>query len=188
MEKLEFIQELVEARIFRYDQDFKHESMSDIALTTYAMFLMLEILRRYDAEYATKYAKDTFTYGDFSAVRSYATDLHNLLAGLAQKLPEADQLVTVPEFLIKRHLREIMYGQRTIQLTRQFYLQLERDLSISNTALKSVRRNIIDYTDLSSAEYLDSAERVHRLLLNLAPNADLHWRYRSTVRDKLLLK
>lgn len=188
MEKLEFIQELVEARVFRYDQDFNRKSRSDIALTTYAMFLMLEILRRYDAEFATKYAKDTFTYGDFSAVRSYATDLHNLLAGLAQKMPEADVFVSVPEFLIKRHLREIMYGQRTIQLTRQFYFQLEQDLGINNTAMKSVRRNIIDYTDLSAAEYLDSAERVHRLLLNLAPNADLHWRYKSTIRDKLLLK
>jgi hypothetical protein len=152
------------------------------------MFLMLEVLRRYDAEYAIKYAKDTFTYGDFSAVRSYATDLHNLLAGLVQKMPEADVFVTIPEFLIKRHFREVMYGQRTLQMTRQFYYQLEQDLGINNSSLKSVRRNIIDYTNLSPAEYLDSAERVHRLLLNLAPNTDIHWHYKSVVRDKLLLK
>jgi hypothetical protein len=188
MQNLEFIQSLTEARLYRYDQDFSSKSASDIALTVYAMFLMLEVMRRYDSDFAIKYAKDTFTYGDFSSVRSYATDLHNLLAGLDQKLPRSDVFLTIPEFGIKRHLREIMYGQRTIQLTRQFYLQLEQDLAIQNSALKSVRRNIVDYINLSQAEYLDSAERLHRLLLSLAPYADLHWRYKSAVRDKLLLK
>ena len=189
-----FIRSLVEARIFRYEGDFSNKSVPSIAKALMLMMLMAQVFRLYNQNYIQKYAKDTFFYGDFEGVRSYATDLHNIIAALKNKdirsQMSSDNGLSVPEFAIKRYFRDIMSGARTPEksLDRQFFYGLQSDLKISDAAISMIRRILVDVERATSKEYLDAAERVNRMLDNLAIYTDIQWEYKTNVRQKLINK
>ena len=58
---MQFIQNLNEARFFRYQDNFDGKRVSNLASTLYYLMLMIEVLRRFDNEYAVRYCKQTFT-------------------------------------------------------------------------------------------------------------------------------
>lgn len=187
-----FIQSLIEARLFRYEGDFSGKKVSQVGTIAYCLFLMCEVLRHYDSTFVKKYASDTYFYGDFSGVRTYATDLHNILAmlsnsGLRSKLKN-DANVTVPQFAINRYLRDLAGGVRGTEkaLDRQFFYELQSKLKISDSNLSTIRRNLVDVQYVSNQEYRDSAERLNRILDSIAIYTDLQWEYKTVVRQKLL--
>lgn len=186
---MKFIRNLVEARFFRYQDNFDGKRISDIATTLYLLLLLVEISRRFCPEYAQRYCKQTFTMGNFDGIRSYATDVHNLIAVLNNKhlrdKLDIDRTVHLPEFAIKRYLRDVMWGTREHNLNRSFFIQLSSDLGVTDPNTRTARRNIIDYHSLTPQEYYDTAERISRKLNDLAINCDLHWYYKTEIRSKL---
>lgn len=188
-----FLQSLVEARLFRYESDFSNKKVSYVAKVAYCLFLMCEVLRHYDSEFMKKYAQDTYFYGDFSGVRTYATDLHNVLAVLSNsdlrdKLGKDVSGITVPQFAINRYLRDLTAGVRGGEksLDRQFFYQLQSSFKVNDSDLSTIRRNLVDIDVVSKQEYRDSAERLNRILDNLAIYTDLQWEYKTVIRQKLL--
>ena len=188
---MQFIQGLAEARFFRYQDNFDGKLISDIGTTLFLLLLLIEISRRYQPEYAQRYCKQTFIMGDFDGIRSYATDVHNLIAVLNNKHLRSkliiDKNIHLPEFAIKRYFRDIMLSTRTHNINRSFFIQLSSDLGVTDANAKAARRNIIDYADLTPQEYYDTAERISRRLNTLAINCDLHWYYKNEIRAKLPL-
>jgi len=184
-----FIQDLVEARFFRYQDNFDDKSISSLATTLFLLLLLLEVSRRYDPDYAQRYCKQTYTMGNFDGVRSYATDVHNLVAVLNNKhlrsKLDIDKNIHLPEFAIKRYFRDVMWGTREHNFNRSFFIQLSSDLGVTDPNARAARRNIIDYANLTPQEYYDTAERINRRLNELAINCDLHWNYKTEIRLKL---
>ena len=186
---MQFIQNLNEARFFRYQDNFDGKRVSNLASTLYYLMLLIEVLRRFDNEYAVRYCKQTFTFGDFDGVRSYATDVHNLIAVLnndryKNKLNQ-DKRVFVPEFALRRYFRDVMWGSREHSINRSFFIQLSSDLGVTDGSAKMARRNIIDYADTTEQQYWDTAERINRRLNDLAINCDIQWYYKTELRTKL---
>lgn len=185
-----FIQSLIEARVFRYAEDFEGKKVSTIGECIFAMMLMLESMRRIDPEWAKRYARDTLLLGNFEGVRSYGTDLHNLIALLtnpaSRKKLTGDKFVYVPEFALKRYFRDLMNGTRPRALDRQMFIQIENDLAVVNSNLNSARRSLVSYPEISSESFQDAVERVSRVLNNLAINTDLQFYYKNNVRYELL--
>ena len=183
---MNFIQDLLESRVFRYEDNFDKKPISDIATTLFFLLLLIEVMRRFDADYAQRYCKQTFTMGDFDGIRSYATDVHNIIAVLNNKQLRSklqdDRNVHLPEFAIKRYFRDMMLGQRDHNINRAFFIQLGSDLGITDSNAKAARRNIIDFSSLTQQQYFDTAERINRKLNDLAINCDLQWYYKSNVR------
>lgn len=186
-----FIVQLTEARFFRYHDNFNGKKASDLATTLYLLLLLLESTRKYDPNYAKYYATQTFTYGNFDGIRSYATDVHNLIAILNDSSNQAniikDKRVVVPEFAMKRYFRDLMWGTREFALNRSFFIQLSSDLGITDGNALTARRMLVDYVDVSPAEFYDASERVNRRLNDLAINCDLHWHYKTELRNTNLV-
>jgi hypothetical protein len=185
-----FIQELVEARFFRYQENFQGKKASDLATTLFLLLLLLEVLRKYDPSYAQRYAKETFTYGSFDGIRSYATDVHNLIAVLSDSKNQfkvvQDRSIFVPEFALKRHFRDVMYSTREFALNRSFFIQLASDLGVTDSAAMTARRTINDYVKVGPQAFRDAAERINLRLNDLAINCDIHWHYKTQVRSQVL--
>lgn len=186
---MQFIQSLIEARLYRYQDDFNSKKVSDLSNALYLMMLLLEVIRRYDKDYAQRYCKQTYTYGDFDGIRSYATDIHNVIAVLnndkyQQKMLQ-DRRIYVPEFALKRYFRDVMWGSREHFFNRSFFIQLSSDLGVTDGNAKTARRNIIDYDQITQQEYWDTSERINRRLNDLAFNTDIQWYYKTEVRPKL---
>jgi hypothetical protein len=186
---MQFIQDLHEARLFRYQDSFDGKRISDMSTALYLMLLMIEVLRRYDDKYAVHYCQQTYTLGNFDGIRSYATDTHNLIAVLNneryQKKMLQDKRIFVPEFALRRYFRDVMWGSREHFFNRSFFIQLSTDLAVSDSGVKTARRNIIDYSDVTQQVYWDTAERINRKLNDFAFNTDIQWYYKTEVRQHI---
>ena len=77
--------EMTEARLFKNPKQFVTQSGDDIAANVYAHLLGVQAMRYTDPGRASTYARNTLKYSGFDGVRSGATDLHNLIAGLERK-------------------------------------------------------------------------------------------------------
>lgn len=185
----DFINSLIEARFFRYQENFDGRKISELANTLFLLMLLLEVVRQFNPEYAQYYSKQTYTYGDFSGIRSYATDIHNLIAILQNEKLQSkiikDKAIFVPEFAIKRYFRDVMWGTREYYLNRSFFMQLSQDLKINDSNTQTARRTIIDYTKSSKQEIVDAADRINRRLNDLAINCDLHWWYKNNLKSRI---
>lgn len=82
MNKLPFLQELTEARLFTDATTIKGKSVEDIASIVYLMIMMLEIIRHTNHDYAVDYASKTMVYNTYENLHYSGTDLGNLLAVL----------------------------------------------------------------------------------------------------------
>ena len=186
---MQFIQSLTEARFFRYQDNFDGKHVSSLATTLYLLLLLLEATRRYDKSYAQNYCKTTFLYGDFDGIRSYSTDIHNLIAVLNNKKYQNriihDRNIHIPEFALKRYFRDVMWDSRESPINRSFFIQLSGDLGVTDGNTKTVRRTLIDYGAYSQQEYWDATERINRRLNDLAINCDLHWHWKSNLRNHI---
>jgi len=188
-----FIEELTEARLFRYESELKGKSVSELAKILFLNLLMLEILRIVDPYYVQKYSKDTFHYGSFKGIRSYATDLHNLIAALTDwevriRLSN-DNGISVPMMALKRYFQELAIGNRgPVQQSqdRSLFYQLQSDLRVQEGVVSHVRRALTNLYDIEPNELMDMAERISRMLDSMGTFTDVHWHYKQSARHKVI--
>ena len=189
---LSFVKSLTEARLFRYEDDFKNKSVPQMAKVLYLLMLLVEVLRHFDSQFVKNYSRQTYLYGSFRGIRSYATDLHNVIASLAdwdvRKTMKGENGLTVPEFMLNRYFRDLTSGARAGEssLDRQLFYKLQSDLKVSDGELSLIRRNLTYVQYIDKQEMFDMAERVNRILDSTAIYSDLQWHYKTSLRNKLL--
>jgi hypothetical protein len=188
-----FIRELTEARLFRYQNEFKNQSVSYLSKMLFLNMLMLEVLRLYDKGFVKKYAGDTYYYGSFDGVRSYASDLHNMIAALVnwdiRRTMSSDNGSSVPVMTIRRYLLELSTGSRSPYQQpqdRNLFAALQTSLKVQSGVFSYVRRALTNLADLKENELADAAERLSREMENMGTFTDIHWHYKQNVRQKAL--
>ncbi len=170
--KLEFVNELTEARMYKGEDTLKGKDVNDLATAAYLMLLMVEVLRSDDSDYVKDYAAKTIQYENFSALRSSATDLHNLLAVINNQNDYEESIklnpnVSVPVLQLRRYLRDISAGKKQLGLDKELFLTLERFLGIKDSALKHIRRTVTDWQQSSKME----RSSIRKQLKNFTPIA-----------------
>lgn len=188
-----FLQELAEARLYRYESEFKNKSVASVSKALFLNMLMLEVLRLYDPQFVKKYAGDTYYYGSFENVRSYASDLHNMIAALTnwdtRSTMSSDSGQSVPVLKIRRYLLELSTGTRSPYQQpqdRNMFAELQSKLKVQTGVFSYVRRALTNLQHLEPNELADAAERISRELENLDTFSDIHWHYKQYVRQKAL--
>lgn len=146
----EFIEELTEARMYKGRDTLHGKTAAELAKVAYLMFMMLEILRTEDAEFAKKYVKETNWAENFSAMRTNLSDLHNLLAVLNNQDKFSDKItvdhsIAVPTLQIRRYMRDIEDNRKQRGLDRSFFKSLEDFLKIGDSQCKEARRAVADW-------------------------------------------
>lgn len=177
--KFEFLNdEMTEARLFKSPSQFVSQSGEDIAANVYAHMLSLQAMKYTDPGKARKYAGQTLKFSGFDGVRSGATDLHNLIAGLEKKGG-----YSIPTAQIKRYLRNTQNGVFDTQLDRRTLLAVERSLKVRSSNLKSMRRIISDWPRALPNERRAGATRLGFMLNHYAKGSDLAVPYNRSVRN-----
>ena len=183
----DFIEELKEARMFRGSDTLRGKSANDIAKMAVTMFLMLEIIRQEDPQWAKKYVRDTMDYTNFDAMRTSATDLHNLLAVLNNQDKYSARIksnasISVPVLAIRRYFREILGGRKDRGLDRALFQKLQDTFKISSGELSSARRNVTDWHLPSKTEKNVTKRALKNVLQSTAHQADIFVHFKSKLK------
>jgi hypothetical protein len=179
--KFEFLKdEITEAKLFRSPTAFKNSDPEQLAHNIYAHVLSLQAMRYTDPGVAGKYAKDTIRFGGFDGVRTGASDLHNMIAGLERMNDKG--VVNIPKAQLRKMLRDIQNGIKVSDRDRRTILALERGLGIKDPNLKAMRRIVSDWPRATPQEQKLGATRLGFMMNHYARGSDLHRPYIKSVQ------
>lgn len=154
---LEFIEEIKEARMFRSRETLNGKTAEELGQLLYIMFLMVEIMRNEQTKWTKDYIDNTMADEQFTSMRSNSTDLHNIIAVLANQDKFSTKIasntkISPPLLQIKRYFRDIINDRKSQGNDRAFFKNLEDFLKIKNSTLKHLRRTVADWTQSSTTE------------------------------------
>jgi hypothetical protein len=162
----DFLQEITEARLFRYEKSFKDADISEVAEVLYITVLALQIVKFEDPKYAQTYARQTLGYGLFGGIKSSSTDLHNLISVVYN--PDKYSSVTqhkdnpsLPEMQLRSYLKYIAAGNYNENFDMRFLKNLESFLNITNGSMRNIRRIAQQWKRASNSEKTSAANRLY---------------------------
>lgn len=185
MNKLPFLQELVEARLFTDANTVKGKSVEDLASIVYLMIMMLEIIRHTNHSFAADYANKTLAYNTYENMHYAGTDLGNLLAVLNNQDTFKGQVkpakgVAIPLFQINRYLQACKGSSFNHNEDATFFYRLEDYLKLySSGTFRQLRRDIGDWARLTYAEKTRIVMLLRREFDSRASSCDLYLWFRS---------
>jgi hypothetical protein len=152
-----FLQEIAEARMYRNTTTLSGKKATELAKVAFLMVMMLEILRYEDKSFAKRYSVDSIGYDSFESLKGSATDLHNILAVLANQSKYANKITTdfnvaVPVLQIRKYLRDIENDRKDKGWDRAFFKTLSEFLKITDSDLKEMRIWVGDWLQASATE------------------------------------
>ena len=162
----DFLQEITEARLFKYEKSFKDADINEVAEILYITVLALQIVKFEDPYYAQKYAKQTLGYGLFGGIKSSSTDLHNLISVVYN--PDKYTSVTqhkdnpnLPETQLRSFLKYIAAGNYNENFDMRFLKNLENFLNITNGSMRNIRRIAQQWKRANNSEKTSAANRLY---------------------------
>lgn len=185
--ELSFIQELTEARLFKYRDRIQDKTVQELAKTYYLMMIVLHIMRYEDFHWAKEYVNKTLQYNDFTGFRMSATDLHNLMVVLSNQGDfefktgsEAD--ISLPLLGIKRFMRDIQYHrQEHYILDNHLFLDLEAALQLHDSQLRAMRRMVMYWHTSTKQQRKTMAQKIYHQLYQLGPTNDMIQAFRKAL-------
>lgn len=188
----EFVKELSEAKLFRNPTKLADTSIGEVADSFFNAILGISILKNTDPKAAQKYAQQTLTYSNLGDWRSSGSDLHNMAHILAnpRRYDEKiaiDRVISLPEMQYKQYLRNIASGKADANFDRTFLLNLQRNLGINSSGLRSARRLIGDWDTALPNERQLAATRVFYGMQHDLQNSDLYNPISRSIKNNKLL-
>jgi hypothetical protein len=167
MKTTPFIQELVEARLYKGESTLKGKTAKEISAIVFLMIMTLEIMRHESPNYARKYVENSLQFGNFDSMRSSMTDFGNLVAVLSNQddyddTIKADFGINIPFLQLKRYLTDIRNGAKTSSMDKSFFLKLEDFLKVSEGLHKTIRRHVTNWDTLKDNEKNNVVEIIKR--------------------------
>ncbi len=161
---LDFLHDIYEARMTRNSEDQRILTYTDCVERTYLSLLILLLLAQFPTyrQYASQYARMT-KRTNYKQFRMYSTDLHNFVyfvtgdGAAMDKLKDAKaakvmrQRSNFPTLALNRFLSELSSGMAPTSAL-QLFMTIESGLNIRNTDYKTMRREILDYSNLTGRE------------------------------------
>lgn len=185
-QKYSFLQELVESRLYKgSNATLDGRTAEELARATYLCLMMLEILRYEDNQYAKSYSGKTIQY-DYTKVRSFATDIHNLITILNHqddhKKIKSNKNITVPALQVTRWMRDIANDNKDNSLDNQLFYKLDGFLKIHEGNYRTVRRTVSywkESTPLERKAAIDYIKQAMARLNNLQPDIAVYFKNKS---------
>ncbi len=161
---LDFLHDIYEARMTRNSEDQRILTYTDCVERTYLSLLILLLLAQFPTyrQSASQYARMT-KRTNYKQFRMYSTDLHNFVYFVTgddaamDKLKDAKaakvmrQRSNFPTLAFNRFLSELSSGMNPTSAL-QLFMTIESGLNIRNTDYKTMRREILDYSNLTGRE------------------------------------
>ena len=172
-------EELLEARLLKDTQGLINKSSQDIADLIFITFLALNIIKYYNMNFASNYARGTTMYYGYDGIRSAGTDLHNYISVVTNhnrykdKLLHSPRIISVPVLQLTTHLNTMGRGVINSVQDTNLFLSIQQQLKITNANYKSVRRLVQDWHRTTPKEKAHATTRLLQAFRSLAPMADI---------------
>lgn len=146
---------MCESMLYRSKYNVERETDERLAEAIFitALALQIALYEEDTADWADYYVERTYRRNKFRSWRADATDLYAAIWGLSQR-------ENVPIDDIERWLKR----PRDKSTVRRFFMRLADQLDIDNPSLRSMRRLIMSWTDLSVYEQKLAMTRLLQIL------------------------
>lgn len=150
MVKYQFIEEIKESRMFRGVAGLRGQRAYELGRVLYVAMLSLELIRQHDQRLSSMYAYRTLQYNDFDKMRNGTTDVANLVCVLSNQSDYAERIevnfdVHAPTLQLQSYMQRLRMGLASPSLDRQFFINLEYALGISDSTLSGIRRVVLGW-------------------------------------------
>jgi hypothetical protein len=160
-----FIKDLHESRMTKDNGSSQKLTYTDAGERMYLTLLALETMRQYPdfKAYVQRYAKKTSGFELYKYYRIMGTDLYNFTYFLVGTDGAQDKLkdpvaakklratTKIPTAAINRYINAVALGKDPVQVNSMF-MAIETAIGVTNTDYKAIRRNLINFGKLTSAE------------------------------------
>ena len=163
----DFIGTLSESKLISSTSNL--EKYDDVELSELVVLYLCSLYMLYNDDhsksFALSYAKRTIQYGtDFDKWRTSGTDLYVILHGIPDILDAT---------LLVRWLREMSNDHVREQTHRALFSRIDHNFKIKNSAIRSVRRLVMDWDTLSQQDKRSAMTRLLSLLKARAQKSEV---------------
>ena len=157
MSSYEFFEELREARIFKNLNLVQGVKADDLAIMLLNMFFALNFIWHEDRNAAVKYAQGMMRDPNLNAFRTTQSDMFNTIALLLHQEKYSDRIntkydITIPEYRIKRILRDMARGRVDEDDYHQLFLLMMRQIKGITSDHQRIRRQLHLYDQMSTQD------------------------------------
>jgi len=157
MSSYEFFEELREARIFKNLNLVQGVKADDLAIMLLNMFFALNFIWHEDRNAAVKYAQGMMRDPNLNAFRTTQSDMFNTIALLLHQEKYSDRIntkydITIPEYRIKRILRDMARGRVDEDDYHQLFLLMMRQIKGVTSDHQRIRRQLHLYDQMSTQD------------------------------------
>ncbi|MBG10789.1 MAG: hypothetical protein CMD92_06435 [Gammaproteobacteria bacterium] len=181
--KLQLVNTFTESRLFRTKQNQNKTNVDDAAELSFAYMMILNMFNK-DYEFAplaSDYASRTVAYRNFDYFRTSGTDLYVMINRLIGKEVNDDDprdKIALSRINLKRqeairYLSHIAANKSESGFEQRMLLRFQRDLNIQDGMLKSMRRLIGDWDNLSQNQKALVTTRMMQYLRRKAMRSEL---------------
>jgi hypothetical protein len=171
-----FLSQLSESSLFPSKASLERYKAKQIGELTFLYLCAMRIafLELETTRWAREYARKTVTWGNFDQWRNNATDLYVLLHAIKpEQHEEGSSWYPLNHKLVMGWLKEYAMGHPHDEQTRRLFVRLDFDLRISDVAMRSLRRMIMEWPTLESPDKKLALTRLHMMLRSRAPKSEL---------------
>jgi hypothetical protein len=177
---LDFVTELVEARLFRYQRNVRGMTNTELAELIYTVLLVL--LAHRHLPWAQGYADSSTDFRDYQYMRSGATDLANLLTALnhfdQHDIAINNQQISLPQLQFKQLLLEIARSTSSPSQLQRLTLIAENSLKTQSSVFRELRRTALGWSRAAATDRRKFVRITRQFLIDRAYTADFTVWYR----------
>lgn len=178
---LEFVNELVESRMFQHARNFNDFDNRQLAELAMVSILVIYVKRR--DSFITKYLEETISMSDFDFIRSSSTDMANIIAVLKnyqdRNITIVNSAISFPVMQFRNFARQIISNNLNSTDARRLIFAFEDHLKIISSDFRAARRTALDYSTSSPNDRKKFQQFVNTFFTNVARNMDLAAWYRN---------
>jgi hypothetical protein len=170
------IRDLCESKLFPSLATLDRKTPAEVAEITYLYLLALRIMLHEDEvrHWTKSYAQKSAQWGNFSLWRSNGTDLYVLLHALQVRGKDEEHGVyPINHAQVLQWLRNASHGRSDEALVRRIFMRLDFDLRVRHESMRSLRRLIMDWPNLTDYHKRLAVTRLLQFLRSRAPRSEV---------------
>lgn len=174
---LEFLKsEILESKAFRNSETMQKYNTQELSDIFFTMMLTLQLLsisgHNKEADY---YSQETLKYPMFERVYLSCSDMANIISTLRNAKDVLDNKINIdiPILELKRYLRDFKYKTMDDTLKRMLFVKLQNKLKIRDSNLTTLRREILDGSNLTWGQKKRFGEKLYQILRRHQYKCDL---------------
>jgi hypothetical protein len=181
---MNIFQEVIESRLIRRLEQVDGRTLDSLMEQLFEHLLALQVLAMQDPQEARRYVSGIVNNLNFPGFRQSQNDLYNLIVLVMKHSQYSDKIdanleISLPEFNLKRNIREIAAGKINVNDYNHMMLMIQRRYPTVGYRQANLRREITDYRALNSKSRHDLVQRLALLMRETQVNSDMYYKLQN---------